>query len=100
MEDVEREKGLVKWQLEQALSRRGLAQSRLNGAAQQLESLAKSLREDPSELALSFSPLVLEELRSMLNAYTNCQHEVREHVKTLETLRVPKSEIEALLQGK
>jgi hypothetical protein len=98
MEDVAKEIGLVKWQLEAALSRRGLAQNRLNGVASELETLAKQLKEDPDTAALSFSPPDLTLVRKLLDDYTTEQRDVREHADALRLLRVPEEEIKALLK--
>ena len=97
MENVLDEIALTKGRLQQALSRRGLAQARLNNVAQQIETFAKSLREDPMSVAQSFSPLDLTSVRALLDSYVVQDSDVSEHAKTLRVLRVPEAEIQALL---
>jgi hypothetical protein len=95
-EDVAIEREAAKQRLKNALARQGLAQLRLNEAAQAHETFAKSLRYNPSKAKHVWPDYFLAS--NALYDYTEAQRSVDKNIADLRTLRVPQAEIDAIRQ--
>jgi hypothetical protein len=94
--DVEIEQEAAKRRLKNALARQGLAQLRLNEAAQAYETFANLLRHDPTKALLAKPDWLLSAVA--LHDYETEQRDVNKHIADLRILRVPKRETDEILQ--
>jgi hypothetical protein len=95
-EDVAIDREVIKQRLRHALGRQGSAQLRLNEAAKAYETFANLLRHEPLKAILAKPDLLL--VATAVHDYETEQRNVNKHITDLRILRVPKTEIEEILQ--